>query len=229
MNSKRKNVTYLLVLALLVVGLAGCTLSAKERETEATEPAEVSEATAPAVGGEGTPAPGQTVVSAVTPGSEGTAPGEPASTATEVPAVEPPGSEEPQATVEPAPTQEVSAPEQPPAQGESSVIFHTVQPGDTLYSIARQYGTTPEAISQVNGLVNPNQIVVGQELKIPTSSEGSPGRPGGCRIRHTVKEGEWVWQIARNYGVDPTSILAANGLTIQSANTIYPGTVLCIP
>jgi hypothetical protein len=38
-----------------------------------------------------------------------------------------------------------------------------------------------------------------------------------------------VWQIARNYGVSPYDILAANGLTIQGANTIYPGKVLCIP
>jgi LysM repeat protein len=44
-----------------------------------------------------------------------------------------------------------------------------------------------------------------------------------------VKQGEWVWQIARDYGVSPYDILAANGLTIKSANTVYPGTVLCIP
>jgi LysM repeat protein len=38
-----------------------------------------------------------------------------------------------------------------------------------------------------------------------------------------------VWQIARNYGVSPYDILASNGLTIQSANNIQPGIVLCIP
>jgi len=223
MNSKLKNATYLLVLALLVVGLAACQQSAQEREAQATEPAESPEA--PAAGDGASPEPGQTVVSAVTAETQTSGGQEP----TLVPAIETPGSAEPQATVAPAPTQEAPAPEQPPAQGEGSVIFHTVQPGDTLYSIAQQYDTTPEAISQVNGLVNPNQIVVGQELKIPTPSEGSSNRPGGCRIRHTVKEGEWVWQIARNYGVEPYSILAANGLTVQSAQTIYPGTVLCIP
>ena len=54
-------------------------------------------------------------------------------------------------------------------------------------------------------------------------------RSTGCRLRHTVKQGEWVWQIARTYGADPYDILAANGLSVQTANTIYPGTVLCIP
>jgi lysozyme len=107
-----------------------------------------------------------------------------------------------------------------------------VQQGETLSSIARRYGTSWQAIKQANGLVNPNQIYVGQKLKIPAST-GSTGSSGstatGCRLRHTVQPGEWVWQIARNYGVSPYDILAANGLTIQSANVISAGKVLCIP
>jgi LysM repeat protein len=110
-------------------------------------------------------------------------------------------------------------------------VWHTVQPGETLSSIARRYGTTWQAIAQANNLSNPNQIYVGQKLKIPTGSSGgsTAGSTSGCRIKHTVKQGEWVWQIARNYGVSPYDILAANGLTIGTANTIYAGTVLCIP
>ena len=110
-------------------------------------------------------------------------------------------------------------------------MTHTVQPGETLSSIARRYGTTWQAIAQANGLVNPNQIYAGQQLKIGASSSsgGTSGGSTGCRLRHTVKAGEWVWQIARTYGVSPYDILAANGLTVQTANTIYAGTVLCIP
>ncbi len=108
--------------------------------------------------------------------------------------------------------------------------MHTVQPGETLSSIAQRYGTTTQAIAQANGLVNPNQIYAGQQLKIPSSSSGTTtGGSGGCRIRHTVQQGEWVWNIARHYGVDPNAILAANGLTVQTGNLIYPGMVLCIP
>lgn len=44
---------------------------------------------------------------------------------------------------------------------------HTVQPGDTLSSIARLYGTTVMAIVQRNNLPNPNAIFVGQVLIIP--------------------------------------------------------------
>jgi spore germination protein len=91
------------------------------------------------------------------------------------------------------------------------------------------------AIAQANGLVNPSQIVVGQQLKIPTSGSSSTGNSGsssggtGCRAYHTVQRGEWVWQIARNYGVSPYDILAANGMSVATGSTIYAGTVLCIP
>jgi tetratricopeptide (TPR) repeat protein len=45
-------------------------------------------------------------------------------------------------------------------------IIHVVQPGDTLYSIARRYGTTYQAIMAANGLTN-YTIYVGQQLRIP--------------------------------------------------------------
>ena len=44
---------------------------------------------------------------------------------------------------------------------------HTVGPGETLYSIALNYGTSSEALASANGLVNPNQIYVGQVLYLP--------------------------------------------------------------
>jgi LysM repeat protein len=113
-----------------------------------------------------------------------------------------------------------------PPSGE--VVVHVVQPGETLYSIAARYGTTVQAIIDANGITNPDQIYQGQKLNVPTSG-GTSGGSTGCRIRHTVKSGEWIWQIARNYGADPYDILSANGLTIQTANTIYPGMILCIP
>ncbi len=215
---------YLLVMALLVGGLAGCERRAEERETEATAPIATSEGTQEQ-GPQGTPMPGETVVSAVTL--------PPAGTGTVVAVTQPPPAETsvsvPEATAVPTAEAPPSAPSEPVEQ-QGTVILHTVQRGETLSSIARRYGTTWQVIAQANGVVNPNQIYVGQKLKIPTGSAGSPGSGAtGCRIRHTVKPGEWVWQIARNYAVSPYDILAANGLTIQSANTIYAGMVLCIP
>jgi LysM repeat protein len=52
-------------------------------------------------------------------------------------------------------------------------IEHIVVPGDTLYSLAQRYGTTVEAIMQVNGLSN-NRLNVGQRLLIPTPLSLAP-------------------------------------------------------
>jgi tetratricopeptide (TPR) repeat protein len=49
----------------------------------------------------------------------------------------------------------------------SQPTIYVVRQGDTLYSIARRYGTTVQAIMAANGLTNYN-IYVGQQLNIPT-------------------------------------------------------------
>ncbi len=53
------------------------------------------------------------------------------------------------------------------AGGGTSARTHTVKSGDTLYAIAIRYGTTVAAIASLNNIANPNQIKVGQVLKIP--------------------------------------------------------------
>lgn len=52
----------------------------------------------------------------------------------------------------------------PPAE---QTFFYTVQNGDVLSRIAVAYGTTSKKIMEINGLSNPNKIVVGQKLKVP--------------------------------------------------------------
>lgn len=66
----------------------------------------------------------------------------------------------------------------PPADGGSSdsgIIggsgqrIHVVQRGETLFSIAQQYGVTVQQIVDANNLQNPNVLSPGQQLIIPTS------------------------------------------------------------
>jgi LysM repeat protein len=66
-----------------------------------------------------------------------------------------------------SPTPEATAtPTQPP--GTSTT--YEVQAGDTLFSIARRFDTTVEAIVAANDLTDPSQIEVGQVLVIPGTS-----------------------------------------------------------
>ncbi|HJV47512.1 MAG TPA: LysM domain-containing protein [Bacillota bacterium] len=56
------------------------------------------------------------------------------------------------------------------------MIRHTVQPGETIGTIAARYGTTVRAIAEANPGVNINYIYVGQTLRIPVS-QYPPGPP----------------------------------------------------
>ena len=57
---------------------------------------------------------------------------------------------------------------QPPVSGKT----YTVVKGDTLSEIAQKYGTTVDTLVQLNGIKDPNLIVVGQVLKLPGSTTG---------------------------------------------------------
>jgi spore germination protein len=149
------------------------------------------------------------------------------------------------ATPTPEPTSEVAA-TATPAEAEATeagLVEYTVQPGDWIFKIARDYGIDPQAILDANDLPSPNSLEVGMVLQIPVSGvsepeateeteadeevdEGDATSVSGTTT-HVVKAGEWIWQIARVYGVDPQEIIDINNLT--SPATIYPGQELIIP
>ena len=75
----------------------------------------------------------------------------------------------------PPPTPAPSETLMPSASGE---ITYTVVSGDTLSKIASQYGTTWQAIKELNNLPTTN-IKVGQKLRIPAPTPPEGGTPGG--------------------------------------------------
>ena len=97
--------------------------------------------------------------------------------------------------------------------------IYVVQPGDTLFIIARSFNTTIDAIQSLNKLPNPGQLVVGQTLLIPT--------PPVEALRYTVTSGDTLYLIAQNFNTTVTAIAQANN--ISDPNRIQVGTVLIIP
>ncbi|MFH1085812.1 MAG: LysM peptidoglycan-binding domain-containing protein, partial [Chloroflexota bacterium] len=98
---------------------------------------------------------------------------------------------------------------------------HTVQRGDTLWSLARRYGTHPREILARNGaaIANPDQLTPGTVLVIPL---------GAAPLRtHAVRRGESLASIAQRYGVETQELIRANGLA--NPNRIVVGQVLVIP
>jgi LysM repeat protein len=102
---------------------------------------------------------------------------------------------------------------------------YVVQRGDTLFAIARRYGTTVSAIARLNGLVNPSYIYVGQRLRIPGGAPLPP--PVKCGVWYVVRPGDTVSALALRYGTTVWAIVSANGL--PNANRIYVGQRLRIP
>lgn len=101
---------------------------------------------------------------------------------------------------------------------------YTVKKGDTLSGIAAKYGTTVDTIVQLNGIKNPNLIITGQVLKMPSISSCS------AKKTYTVQSGDSFWAIAAKQmgsGSKMYELAAANGMTIN--DTIHPGDVLVIP
>jgi len=96
------------------------------------------------------------------------------------------------------------------------MIIYTIKSGDSLWKIASYYHVSTASIVELNELSNPNRLVVGQALVIPTEA-----------AFHTVKPGETLWSIAQAYGITLTAILQYNQIT--NPNSISPGNVLLIP
>jgi LysM repeat protein len=105
---------------------------------------------------------------------------------------------------------------------------YTVQAGDSVYSVARAFGVQPDDIISRNNLQYPYYLDVGQELIIPAGSPSpGDGTPSGGTKQHVVQQGEWIYSIARKYGVHPDDIIALNDLIYPF--TLYPGDVIYIP
>jgi murein DD-endopeptidase MepM/ murein hydrolase activator NlpD len=101
---------------------------------------------------------------------------------------------------------------------------HVVQRGETLFSIAQVYGTTADAIAHANGITDPRQIYVGQELVIPDGGE-SVGMQE--LVPYVVQAGDTVASIAKRYGTTWTALVHVNRML--SPNTLYAGQVIQVP
>jgi N-acetylmuramoyl-L-alanine amidase len=98
---------------------------------------------------------------------------------------------------------------------------HVVSKGETLSDIAVRYGTTPGALARANSLADPNLIVAGTTLTIPS---GTGGSTASIASTHEVQPGETLWDLAQRYGTSVGALARANG--ISNPNLVVAGTML---
>ncbi len=91
---------------------------------------------------------------------------------------------------------------------------YVVQPGDSLWSIARAFDTTMELLVEINNLPD-RPLRAGETIKVPAV------------LKHEVKPGDTLWDIARRYRTTVEAIAKLNG--ISPDDVLRVGMVLLLP
>jgi murein DD-endopeptidase MepM/ murein hydrolase activator NlpD len=103
---------------------------------------------------------------------------------------------------------------------------HTIQRGETLTGIAERYGTTVQQIVDANRLTNPDGIVAGRTLTIPSGSASSGSSGDASTQTHVVQRGDTLSGIAARYGTTVDRIRELSGLL--PGDTLMSGTRLTV-
>jgi len=98
----------------------------------------------------------------------------------------------------------------------SVLTAYTVQPGETLGVVARNFGITTDALVSANGLSDADHVGAGAVLKLPR-----PAR------EHVVQDGESLRDVAAQEKVDLGSLVDFNGLA--DPDLVRPGQVVLVP
>ena len=118
---------------------------------------------------------------------------------------------------------EPTTPEVPtqPFEPDIPYLTYTVQRGDSLWKISRKYEVPVNDIISFNNLSSVN-LQIGDELKIPLTYQDN----NTASKTYTVKTGDTLWSIAKNFDVSVNNLKAANNLT---SNLLSVGQTLTIP
>lgn len=122
------------------------------------------------------------------------------------------------------PASSTTTPTEPttPQEPETPYLIYTVQRGDSLWKISQKYGIPVNDIIAFNNLSSVN-LQIGDELRIPITSQDNNT---SNQFTYTVKNGDTLWSIAKQFNVSVDSMKAANNLT---SNLLTVGQTLTIP
>ena len=124
-------------------------------------------------------------------------------------------------------------------------VAHTVEPGETLWSIAAASNLTTRALAAANGLPEDAQVTVGSSIEVPSEAEAAAALGAGAGApaegqaaaasassppaagAYTVRPGDTLSGIAGRSGVTAYEVGAMNGLAPDAH--VVAGTVLKLP
>jgi membrane-bound lytic murein transglycosylase D len=93
-------------------------------------------------------------------------------------------------------------------------IVYRVRAGETLYSIARRHGMSPSTLARLNNLGPSDPLIKGQRLiiKVSTRQFRGEGLHSGRRVLYTVRRGDTVYSISRQFQISVTQLKSWNGI-----------------
>ncbi len=134
---------------------------------------------------------------------------------------------------------------------EAKKSMYIVRSGDTMWDIARAFGTSVSDLRRINYIERGSRIYVGQKMKIPTSAKNLKNKTAKSKkvyasnssgnssnksnsssgnstktTNYVVKSGDTLWDIARKFGTTTGKIRNLNALGRSSR--IYPGQKLTV-
>lgn len=108
-------------------------------------------------------------------------------------------------------------------------VPYTVQPNDTVSTVAEKFGILSQELREMN-LLATDELQVGQVLRVPftegVTADGMP-TPTPEPFTYAVQTGDTLFSIALKFEVSPNEIVAAN--TLADPNSVYVGQELLIP
>lgn len=110
-----------------------------------------------------------------------------------------------------------------PAANGPSVITHTIQKGETLARISKQYKVGLSTLKGYNNIKNDRRLQIGQKIRVPLSSSNVLAKKSSQTqmLTYKVRSGDSLSKIAANFGVSVNQLRKWNGF--GTGAVIYPG------
>jgi LysM repeat protein len=118
-------------------------------------------------------------------------------------------------------------------------VFHTIQPGETLYRLSGIYNVSVKEICDENPGLSVETFRAGQVIRIPAAAITTEQQIGNeetaqiqlevkprCRDIHKVKRKETIFKVSREYGISEQELIEANP---ELKDGMKKGQLLCIP